>query len=101
MKTIEIISIWDNGTVQQASVLNAYAINVTLNTSATFWFGLYLIDANGNPSSCLSQGNLVMSGDAYTQWETDNYAWDWVAEQLNIVITGEYIPFEPIVEETV
>ena len=26
MKTIEAVSIWDNGTVQQASILNAYAV---------------------------------------------------------------------------
>ena len=107
MKTIEIVSIWDNGTIQQASILNAYAINVTLNTSATFWYGLYS-QVNGNISSQLAQGNLTMTGDAYTQWETDNYAWDWVAEQLNLVITGEYVPPappeptpDPIVEETV
>lgn len=107
MKTIEIISIWDNGTIQQASILNAYAINVTLNTSATFWYGLYS-QVNGNTESQLAQGNLTMTGDAYTQWETDNYAWDWVAQQLNLVITGEYVPPvppeptpEPIVEETV
>ena len=31
MKQITPISIWDNGTVQEASVLNTYAINVQPN----------------------------------------------------------------------
>lgn len=101
MKTIEPISIWDNGTVQEATVLNTYAINVQLNNSATFWWGLYSTN-NAQLDIVLSQGNLSMTGDAYTQWQTDSYAWDWVAEQLNLTITGDYIPPvpEPPVEPT-
>lgn len=108
MKTIEAVSIWDNGTVQEAKVLNAYAVNVTLGTSATFWYGLFAETVEGNVSTQLAQGNLTMSGEAYTQWEVDSYAWDWIAEQLNLVITGDYVPPvppeptpEPVVEEVV
>ena len=32
MKTIEAVSIWDNGQVLEAKILNAYAVNVTLGT---------------------------------------------------------------------
>lgn len=104
MKTIEAVSIWDNGTTQTATVLNAYAVNVSLNTSATFWYGLFAETADGNVSTQLAQGNLTMTGEAYADWTVDNYAWDWIAEQLNLVITGEYVPPvppEPIVEEEV
>lgn len=106
MKTIEAVSIWDNGTVQQATILNSYAVNVTLNTSATFWYGLFAENADTSQGAQLAQGNLNMSGDAYVQWTTDSYAWDWIAEQLNITITGDYIPPvppepTPIVEEVV
>ena len=95
MKNIEAVSIWDNGTVQQATILNSYAVNVTLNTSATFWYGLFAENADASQGAQLAVGNLSMTGEAYTQWETDNYAWDWIAEQLNLVITGEYIPPVP------
>ena len=91
MKTITPISIWDNGIVQEASVLNTYAINVTLNNSATFWWGLFST-VDGNISNQLSQGNLNMSGEAYAEWTIDEYAWAWVAEQLNLTITGDYVP---------
>jgi hypothetical protein len=91
MKTITPISIWDNGTVQEASVLNTYAINVTLNNSATFWWGLFST-VDGNIANQLSQGNLNTSGEAYAEWTIDEYAWDWVAEQLNLTITGDYVP---------
>ena len=101
MKIIEPISIWDNGTVQEATILNTYAINVTLNQSALFWWGLYST-TEGQIANMLSQGNLTMSGEVYMQWETDNYAWDWIAAQLNLTITGNYVPPipEPIVEPT-
>jgi hypothetical protein len=108
MKTIEAVSIWDNGTVQQATILNAYAVNVTLNTSATFYYSLMSETAEGNVGTQLAQGNLTMTGEAYADWTVDNYAWDWIAEQLNLVITGEYVPPvppeptpEPIVEEVI
>jgi hypothetical protein len=102
MKIIEAVSIWDNGTVQEAKLLNASAINVSLGNSATFYYQLLAETEQGTPGNQLVQGNLFMSGEAYAKWEVDSYAWDWIAEQLNLVITGEYIPptpIEPIVEE--
>ena len=97
MKTIQQITSWINGQSVQATILNAYAINVTLGISATFFYAL-LDDNLGS----VAQGNLTMTGEAYTQWQQDAYAWDWVAAQLNLTITGDYVPpvVEPIVVET-
>lgn len=100
MKTIESVSIWDNGTVQQAKILNAFATSVVLNTSATFCYGLYAENADGSLGNSLASGNLSMTGQAYADWEVDNYAWDWIAEQLNLVITGEYVPPVPTTTST-
>ena len=91
MKTITPISIWDNGQNKQADILNAFAVNVTLGISATFYYTL------SNEQEQLAQGNLTMSGDYYAEWSNnDNYAWDWIATQLNLTITGDYVP--PVVE---
>lgn len=95
MKTIEAVSIWDNGVNQQGVILNSYAVNVTLNTSATFWYGIFAETVEGNVGQQLTQGNLVMAGEAYAEWSQDAYAWDWIAEQLNLTITGEYVPPVP------
>jgi hypothetical protein len=70
-----------------ATLLNAYCINDNLNNAATFYYAL-LSDAQ----SQLSQGNLTMTGDVYSAWETNDYAWDWVADQLNLTIIGDYVP---------
>jgi len=41
-----------------------------------------------------------MTGEVYTQWEADSYAWDWIAAQLNLTITGDYVPpVPPVVEK--
>jgi hypothetical protein len=99
MKKIEPISIWDNGTVQQAVILNSFANTVILNTSATFWYGLFTETSDGYIGQQVAQGSLTMTGEAYAQWEVDSYAWDWVAAQLNLTITGDYVPPAPPVPE--
>ena len=100
MKQIEAVSIWDNGTVQEAKILNAYAINVTLSTSATFYYQLFAETVDLAVGPQLAQGNLTMTGEAYAQWEVDSYAWDWVAAQLNLTITGDYVPPVPTTTST-
>jgi hypothetical protein len=99
MKKIESVSIWDNGQTQTATVLNAYAVNVSFNTSATFYYSLMSETAEGNVCNQLAQGNLTMSGDVYSEWNADNFAWDWIAEQLNLVITGDYVA--PVIPEPI
>jgi hypothetical protein len=103
MKTIQPVSIWDNGADQNATVLNAYAADVTLNVYATFNYSLFGQTVDGDLSSCLRQGVLNMTGEAYQLWQSDSYAWEWVAEQLNLTITGDYIkpvPPEPTTTTT-
>ena len=100
MKTIEAVSIWDNGTVQEAKILNAYAINVTLSTSATFYYQLLAETVDLAVGTQLAQGNLTMTGEAYQKWEIDSYAWDWIAQQLNLTITGDYAPPVPTTTST-
>jgi hypothetical protein len=100
MKTIKPVSIWDNGSVQEATILDAYATNVSLGNSATFSYSLYKPNNDPTMMKQLAFGNLIMTGDAYKKWTIDSYAWDWVAEQLNLVITGEYIPPVPPVPPT-
>lgn len=100
MKAIEPVSIWDNGSVKEAKVLNAYAVNVTLGNSATFYYSLSAENDDQTLGAQVAQGNLTMTGEDYAKWQADAYAWDWVAEQLNLTITGDYIPPMPPQPET-
>jgi hypothetical protein len=96
MKTINPIQIWQNGQQLEAKILNAYAVNVSLGSSATFYYALMSETENGSVGQKLAEGNLTMSGEAYLEWEQDSFAWDWVAETLSLVITGDYV--SPVVE---
>ena len=87
MKTINPISIYYNGQMINAVVLNTYCVNDNLSSEAKFYFALY-----SSEFVILSQGNLLMTGADYTAYETNQYAWDWVAQQLNVTITGDYVP---------
>jgi hypothetical protein len=91
MKQIEPINSWINGQSVQATILNSYASNVNLGINATFYYAL--LDVN---MGIVAQAYLIMTGEAYQQWTADSYAWDWVAEQLNLTIIGDYIP--PVIE---
>jgi hypothetical protein len=69
-----------------AVILSAYCINDNLSTSATFYYSL-LSDTQAQ----LSQGNLNMEGQDYADWQTNQYAYDWIAQQINVTIVGDYV----------
>jgi hypothetical protein len=94
MKTISPVQSWTNGQSVQATILNAYAVNVALGTSATFYYSLL-----DDKQVMVAQGNLNMIGEDYQKWSVDQYAWDWIATELNLTITGDYVA--PIVEKVI
>lgn len=75
-----------------ATILNAYCINDNLSNSATFYYAL-LTDTE----SQLQQGNLTMTGQDYDNWATNDYAYNWVASEIDVTIIRGYVPLEPIV----
>lgn len=104
MKLIESVSIWNNGQANEASILNAYAVNVALGKSANFYYSLNSIKEDGNLGEQLAQGNVTMDGVDYEAWQEDTAAWEFIATKLNLTITGDYVapvPVTPVVEETI
>lgn len=101
MKTIEPIQVWYNGQEVQANVLSATATSDNLQDSAQFLYQIMREVPNPTPipfSTYLQpvvNGYLIMDGEAYQAWETNDYAYDWIAQQLNLTITGPYVPPVP------
>jgi hypothetical protein len=88
MKTITAIQTWINGKSVEATIFNMYPIGGVLGSSASFYYSL--LDEN---LAQVSQGNLTMSGAAYEGWGNDDeYAWEFAAIELNLTITGDYVP---------
>jgi hypothetical protein len=86
MKKIKSVQIWYNGAFVEATQLQLKAIDIVLENSATFYYGL--ISENNEQ---LSAGNLSMDGKDYQDWQNDQYAWDWAATKLNLEILPELI----------
>jgi len=95
MKTIQPVQSWNNGQVVEAIYLNGYAISDNLISSASFYYCI-----QDETFATVAQGNLTMIGDDYTAYETNQYAWDWIASSLKLTITGDYVSPAPVVEST-
>lgn len=95
MKTIQpVVFPLNLGT---ATILNAYCINDNLSNSATFCYALL-----NDTQSSLQQGNLTMTGEVYDNWATNDYAYNWVATEIDVTITGDFVPQpEPIEVPTI
>ena len=100
MKTITPVTVWFNGQETQATILGAIAQNDNLANSATFQYQLLQeISMSGSLyvyTQPVVTNYLTMTGEAYDNWGDNDYAYDWIAEQLNLTITGNYVPPSPI-----
>jgi hypothetical protein len=91
MKKIKPIQIWVNGIIQTATTLNAYGVGLQFGVSATIYYSI----TNEEGMQCAS-GNLNLDGEDYQKWgDDDNYAWNFVAQKLNLEIIGDYEPQSP------
>lgn len=93
MKQIQPVTVWSNGQEVQADGLNAYVVSDNLSSQAVFYYGIGNIVYNLYPAlpsvNVLASGQLTMTGQAYEDYQTNQYAWDWVASQLNLTIVGD------------
>ena len=99
MKNIQEIPTWVKGQAVTATIFNLRPIGGELFQSATFYFALLDSDL-----VVTADGNLTMSGESYNEWGNDDeYAYNYAAEKLNLVITGDYVApvIGTIVEPTV
>lgn len=101
MKTIQDVQIWINGEIKIAKVLNAFATNVNLDNSANFQYVLFSLNNDETINESINSNNVFMPTEQYLQWDQDEFAWDFVASALNLVITGDYVAPQPVVEEPI
>jgi hypothetical protein len=105
MKTILPVKVWYNGNEVEVTILSSNCSDDNLSVSAQFNYQLLQIVPNpSNPYyeylAPVANGSLFMNGETYQNWETNDYAYDWIAQQLNLTITGEYVPPVPPTPES-
>jgi hypothetical protein len=87
MKTIQEIPTWVKGQAVTATIFNLRPIHGELFKFTDFYY--QLLDEN---MAVVADGNLSLSGEAYLEWGNDDeYAYNYAAEKLNLVITGDYV----------
>jgi hypothetical protein len=96
MKQITPFAVWFNGSNVDAEYFAMKSIDDNLEDQAQFYWQLFAKtqDADGNDvaGQALSQGNLTMSGQDYSDWgnqggaDINNWAYSWAANILNITI---------------
>ncbi len=95
-KQIEPVDIWVNGESKTAEYFSVTCINDNYENSATNYWQLFtkVVDAEGVESQGeqVAQGNSVIQGQDYINWgdqpamAINAWIYNWVAEQLNLVI---------------
>jgi len=87
MKQIQPVQIWNNGSVQTGSFINAYIINDNLENSATFYWSIYTAEIGGNK---ISEGNLTISEPDYSVWDStadiNLAAYQWICSELGLTL---------------
>lgn len=113
MRAIEPVQVWFNGVEMEANRLNLYVINDNLKDSATFYYSLIVetpaptttTTTSENPGPIpptpappaniiqqVAQGNLVMTGQDYIDWDSseagtiNEAAFVWAAGKLNLTL---------------
>lgn len=88
MKTIQPISIWNNGKTDNATIFNLSCIYDNMFNSAIFSYQLFDADI-----VTITSGELTLNEPDYTtDWISNDAAYNWSATQLGLTITGEYTP---------
>lgn len=88
-KQISPVNVWVNGEVKVAEYLDSYGIKLTLGVSARFYYSLstkVVTEGVESIGEQVTSGNLDMVGADYQAWQQDEYAWEWVADKLNLEI---------------
>lgn len=95
-KQIQAVDVWVGGDVKVAKYISMISVNDNLETSATFYYQLHeeTMDEQDQPvmGASLVAGNLTMNGQSYDDWgsqsgvDINTWAFQWAAEQLNLVI---------------
>ena len=92
MRQIENVTIWSNGQQKTASILKSKIVNDNLENSCSFFYEL-LQGGQGTEATplivgqTLADGNILMQGDDYLNWDNSNEAaYVYIAEKLNLTL---------------
>ena len=88
MKKIKPIQMWYNGAPIDATLFNLLSDGDNLSSQCSFSYYLYSEDENKNMQQ-LQNGSILMDGEDYQNYSTNEYAYNWAAAKLNLELLPE------------
>jgi hypothetical protein len=98
MKEIQPFTFWANGKTLIASYLFVICNTDNLKDSAQFYWSFY-DKIDGIQGKKISEGNLTMIPPDYDLYETNEFAWNWAANQLGVTIIPSTIGEIPAIKK--
>lgn len=90
---IQPVTIWSNGQEQSADGFILTISFDNLTNAAMFSYSLVKTSGNDNEGVNLQNGTLNISGKDYQDWDSsvsaNEWAYNWAANQLNLVLITE------------
>ena len=81
---IEQTQIWKDGEIKTATQINAKIVSDNLVDSANFYFELLTEEGQR-----VADGNMGISGEDYENWFSNDDAYTYICNKLNLIITYE------------
>lgn len=85
MIKIKQFKIWINGKLTPVDYLYILINSDNLKDTAVFYYALYN-EIDGEIGNLIANGNLTMTGNDYENFNSNEFAVNWVASQLKITI---------------
>jgi hypothetical protein len=98
MKEIQPFTIWVNGNTLTACYMALICNNDNLLNQAVFYWAFYDV-ADNKPGNKLTDGNITMIPPDYDLWETNDFAWNWAANELGVTIINAAIGEAPAMKK--
>lgn len=87
MKEIQPFQFWNNGIIYSAQYFTLICNSDNLLNQAVFNWQFY-DKINNNPGNVINRGLITMTDSDYNGWDNNDYAFNWAAQTLGIVIIG-------------
>lgn len=87
MRKIQAVPFWDNGVIKDANYLSIQGDD-NMDNGCYFQYRLINVDEN-NEQKVLYLSGLYMTGEDYDNYETNDYAYNWVANQLGLIFDNQ------------
>jgi hypothetical protein len=98
MKEIQPFTLWVNGKSVIAYYMALICNNDNLLNEAVFYWAFYDV-ADNKPGNKLTDGNIIMVSPDYELWITNEFAFNWAANQLGVTIIPTTIGEIPVAKK--